>query len=163
MRRARPADAGPIRDLHLASIRGLGPEAYDDDQVAAWAHDRDPSEYPIDDPDTDVLVAETAGTDRLVGFGWIDADPGEYLSAAVEAELTALYVHPEFVRRGVGTRLCRALEDRLRTRGTRAVGLWATLVAVDFYRARGYERVVDRAVTYGEATLPTVEMHKWFE
>jgi hypothetical protein len=43
------------------------------------------------------------------------------------------------------------------------VGLWATLVADDFYAALGYDRVVDRTIPYDGAELPVVEMHKWLE
>jgi putative acetyltransferase len=47
IREATPDDALAVRDVDIASIEGLGPSAYDPEVVAAWAHDRDPAEYPI--------------------------------------------------------------------------------------------------------------------
>lgn len=46
VRMAMPTIAAAIRDIHIASIKGLGTQAYNEDQVAAWAHPRDPETYP---------------------------------------------------------------------------------------------------------------------
>ncbi len=40
-------DSQQICDVHLSSIEGFGSQSYTGEQVAAWAHDRDPDEYLI--------------------------------------------------------------------------------------------------------------------
>ena len=52
MREAVTGDARGIRDVHIASIEGLAERTYTDDQVHAWAHDRDATEYPIESEQT---------------------------------------------------------------------------------------------------------------
>lgn len=52
VRQVMNSDAVAIRDVHLASIKGLAGQSYTDEQVYAWAHDRDPDDYPIDSPET---------------------------------------------------------------------------------------------------------------
>ena len=119
IREATPDDALAVRDVHIASIEGLGPSAYDPEVVAAWARDRDPVEYPITADDSCSLVAE------------------------VGAEVTAAYVRPEVAREGVGSALLAELGRAARERGIKTLGLWASLPALPFYLARGYERVTE--------------------
>ncbi|MFP4530632.1 MAG: GNAT family N-acetyltransferase [Halodesulfurarchaeum sp.] len=144
IRRARPADAAAIRDLHLASIGGLGGEGYSPEQVDAWAHDRDPADYPIDEPERTVFVAERGGS--IVGFGWLSTEPAEKFEASFDGKITAIYVHPAFARQGIGTTICEALETRARELGLDSLGVWASLNAVPFYEANGFSTV--REVDY---------------
>jgi putative acetyltransferase len=159
LREAVPDDAPRVRDLHLASIEALGPQAYSDEQVAAWAHERDPAEYPIETAETYALVAERV--DRLVGFGWLKPETDDYLEAAVDGEITALYVHPSVARQGVGTRLYTELEAEARRQGVDSLGLWASRNAVPFYEAQGYRRVTDHTIEFDDSVEGTVvEMRK---
>jgi putative acetyltransferase len=153
IRTATPVDALAVRDVHLASIEGPGPSAYDPEVVAAWAHERDPADYPIDSEDASFVVAEVAsgngkgheenGNDGVVGFGWLAFDPGTHLVAGADAEVVAIYVHPAAARERVGSAVLDELERGARERGIETIGLWASLPAVPFYLARGYERVVE--------------------
>jgi len=140
IREATPDDALAVRDVDIASIEGLGPSAYDPEVVAAWARDRDPVEYPITADGSCPLVAEER---KLVGFGWLAFEPGEHLIAEVGAEVTAAYVRPEVAREGVGSALLAELGRAARERGIKTLGSWASLPALPFYLARGYERVTE--------------------
>lgn len=156
LREAVPADAERIRDVHLRSIEELGGQAYSEIQVAAWGHDRDPTEYPIDADETHVLVAEAA---EIVGFGWLRDGARDHLRATVEGELVAVYVHPAVTRQGIGSRLCEALEAEADSRGIRSIGLWASLNAVPFHEAQGYDRVTAHTHEYRDGVeLTLIEM-----
>ncbi|ERH08280.1 MAG: acetyltransferase [halophilic archaeon J07HX64] len=159
VREAVPDDAPRIRAVHLDAIEALGGEAYSDEQVAAWAHDRDPAEYPIETTETHAVVAEREK--RLVGFGWMRPDAEEYLKAPVDGEITAVYVDPSVARQGVGTRLCTELEAAARRHGVESLGLWASRNAVPFYEAQGYRRVTEHTIGFGDGVEGTVvEMQK---
>lgn len=159
VREAVPADAHAIRDVHLASIEGLAGDHYDDEQVGAWAHDRDPDEYPIESPETEFLVADCGGT--IVGFGWMKPDADDYIEAAVDGEITAVYVHPSVSGEGVGSAVYAALESRARSAGASSLGLWASLNAVSFYESHGYSRVTDHDLEFDDGVYGTVtEMRK---
>ena len=158
IREATAEDVKRIRDVHLRSIEELSGQAYDETQVEAWAHDRDPEEYPIDADETHVLVAEADG---VVGFGWLREGARQHLRAAVEGELVAVYVHPSIARRGIGSRLCDALEAEADSRGLGSLGLWASLSAVPFYEDRSYDRVTAHAHEYRDGVeLTVIEMRK---
>jgi putative acetyltransferase len=159
VREAVPPDAIQMRTVHLASIEELGPQGYDDEQVAAWAHDRDPADYPIESEETAVVVAEQDG--EIVGFGWMKPDADDYLQSTVDGEITALYVHPSVAHQGVGTRLYTELEGTARQDGVESLGLWASLPSVSFYESQGYQRVAEHTLEFDEGVEGTVvEMRK---
>lgn len=139
IRDATPDDSPAIRQVHEASIRGLGPEAYDDRQVEAWAAGCATADYAagIDDPDTEFVVATL--DDAVVGFGSLSHDVAEY-PIDVDAEVTAVYISPSAARQGAGTTILAELEGRARARGADRLVLTASRNAVPFYRRRGYTR-----------------------
>lgn len=159
VREAEPTDADQIRAVHLASIEGVAGEEYDDVQVSAWAHDRDPEEYPIESADTYFVVAEQ--DDRLIGFGWMIPVADEYFEATVEGEITAVYVHPSVARQGVGTRIYTELEAAARRKGVESLGLWASLNSVPFYDEHGYQHVTEQHIDFnGDRDGTVVEKRK---
>lgn len=154
IRDATATDGIAIRDVHLASIEGLAGDHYSDEQVAAWAHERDPADYPVESPETEAVVAERG--DRLVGFGWMKPNADGYLQAAVDGEITAVYVHPSVARDGVGTLMYEELEARARRADVDSLGLWASLNAVAFYESHGYSRVTDHTIEFHDGVTGTV-------
>lgn len=159
VRKAEPGDARRIRDVHLASIEGLAGQSYTQKQVAAWAHERDPEEYPIESDETYFVVAE--GQEQVVGFGWMKPEASSYFQADVDGELTAIYIHPSVARNGVGSRLYAELEAEAVRENVDSMGLWASRNAVPFYEAKGYEQVTDHVHEYhDDVGLTVVEMEK---
>ncbi|MGH7894078.1 MAG: GNAT family N-acetyltransferase [Candidatus Binatia bacterium] len=134
VRRAAPRDGPAIHATHTAAVLVTCGSHYAAEEVALWARRVTAASYTEDLVRRDVFVAEEAG--RVVGFGVLDT-PDE--------EVRAIYVHPAAARRRVGTHLLRALEDAARLRGLRGLHLDASLNAVSFYLAVGWER--ERATT----------------
>lgn len=158
MREAVDGDAPSIRDVHLASIEGLAAQAYTEPQIAAWAHDRDPEQYPIDAAETHFLVAEREA--QVVGFGWMKPDSDDYFQTTIDGEITAIYVHPTVARHGVGSRIYDELEAQAVRNGVDSLGLWASRNAVPFYEAHGFTRVTEHIHEYRGEPLTLVEMEK---
>lgn len=148
VRPAEPEEAEAILSLHQASIRAFGPDAYDADQVQAWAR-KDGPEYPISDPEHRFVVAERDG--ELAGFGDLHWP---------ESEITAVYVHPDHARAGIGTAILDQLEGAAVERGLDELGLLASKNAVGFYEQAGYERVATRVHETGGEELPCVWMER---
>jgi putative acetyltransferase len=149
VREAVPGDARRVRDVHLAAIETLGSQGYTDEQVAAWAHDRSPEDYPISDEK------------GVVGFGWMKPQAGEYFQQDIDGEITATYVHPSVSRQGVGSRIYAELEAEAIRQECDSLGLWASRNAVPFYESQGYERVTKHVHEYRESVdLTVVEMVK---
>ncbi|MCU4743917.1 GNAT family N-acetyltransferase [Halobacteria archaeon AArc-m2/3/4] len=133
LRPATPADGEALVEVHVASIRELGPAGYDPEQVEAWAANKRPDRYPLGDESTHAVVAEAGPeSDEIAGFGWVDLEAGE---------VTAVYVHPDHARRGVGGTILEHLETAAREAGLESLGLTASVNAAPFYERFGYEPV----------------------
>lgn len=148
VRPAEPEEADEILELHQASIRTFGPDAYDASQVQGWAA-KDETDYPIRDDDHRFVVAERDGD--LAGFGDLHWP---------ETEITAVYVHPDQAGEGVGSTILEHLEAAARERGLDEIGLLASKNAVGFYEGAGYERVETRVHETGGEALECVWMEK---
>jgi GNAT superfamily N-acetyltransferase len=101
---------------------------------------------------------------RKTLFG-ADRGPGrepELLDPATDAaKVRAIFVHPRFVRRGLGTLILARVEAEARAAGFRRYEMGSTLTGVPLYRLKGYVEVERIAVPLknGEA-LPVVKMVK---
>lgn len=129
--------------------------------------------------DRTYFVAENSNEDgtaetRLAGCGgWskrktlfgADQGPGrepELLDPATDAaKVRAIFVHPEFARRGVGSLILATVEDAARAAGFMQFEMGSTLTGVPLYRLKGYVETERIAVPLknGEA-LPVVRMVK---
>lgn len=151
IRAATEADAEPILHLRGESIHAFGSERYRDEQVEHWAKQpfgSAPYRESIRNDSESVVVAEENG--EIVGFGRVKLDIGV---------VSAVYVHPDYARDGVGSALLSRLESQARDAGIGSLTLHASLNAVPFYEERGYERVetVEHRVA-GGVELACVEM-----
>lgn len=101
---------------------------------------------------------------RKTLFG-ADQGPGrepELLDPAKDAaKVRAIFVHPRFARRGLGTLILARVEAEARCAGFRQYEMGSTLTGVPLYRMKGYVEVERIAVPLknGEA-LPVVRMVK---
>jgi N-acetylglutamate synthase-like GNAT family acetyltransferase len=98
----------------------------------------------------------------LVGCGgWTTAKPGSGEMTEAEAHIRHFAIHPEWVRRGVGTSLlARCIRDA-RPLGIRKLHCFSTLNAEPFYRASGFETIGPIDVPMGPTvTFPAVLMKR---
>jgi GNAT superfamily N-acetyltransferase len=76
------------------------------------------------------------GGDHTIGRDDSRSDP-----AVDAARIRAMYTHPAWTRRGIGTLLLELGESAARDAGFRTIELGATLAGEPFYLARGYKEV----------------------
>lgn len=128
VRPGSPDDFGRMADLMAAAIRRLGPERYSQDQVEVWAaaaHDEKRFSRLIHGAFT--LVVEERG--MLMGFGAIQDD----------GHLTALYVHPDHGRRGIGSTILAFLLVHARTRPIERVHVEASEFSHPLFTKAGFQ------------------------
>ena len=149
IRRATPHDVPALRELIPLSARELSRGYYaEDDTESAILHVFGPDSLLIADG-TYFVAEEDDG--RLAGcggwsrrrtlYGGDQTKSGEepLLDPATEpAKIRAFFVHPDFARRGIGSRLLEACIEAARAAGFRRLELAATLPGVPLYAARGF-------------------------
>jgi ribosomal protein S18 acetylase RimI-like enzyme len=105
LRPAAAEDRNALWQVHTQAIRVSAAGHYDAAQIEAWAGRLTPEGYQRC-PDC-FFVAE-AEESKVIGFGELNLKSGE---------IEALFVDPEFGRRGIGSHLLQALEDLARRQG----------------------------------------------
>lgn len=105
----------------------------------------------IEDGSYFLIEAEVEGEIRLVGCGgWgrrrtlyggdhtAGRDDSVTDPATEAARIRAMYTHPDWTRRGIGTLILALGENAAREAGYRSIELGATVAGEPLYRARGY-------------------------
>jgi len=176
LRKATTEDIPVLRDLIDASVRGLQSGDYSASQIEnALA-----TVYGVDSQliaDGTYFVVESEEPEKtIVGCGgwscrktlyggdrWTGREDSLLDPKNDAAKIRAFFVHPDWVRRGIGTMLLDACEQAALAQGFRRLEMGATLSGVPLYAARGYAALEDLTVPLanGEA-LPIVRMEKRF-
>jgi GNAT superfamily N-acetyltransferase len=171
-------DVPAIRALIEESVRKLQAEYYSPEQIegsllGAQGVDTqliaDQTYYAVETRRGDGVVMVGCGgwSKRRTLFG-SDQRAGREDSlldpARDAAKIRAFFVHPEWVRKGIATRILEICEEAARAAGFRRLEMGATLSGVPLYRARGYaelERI--EATLANGSVLPIVRMGKTLE
>jgi len=153
IRRATWGDADAIWDIRTRAIRELCCTSYTEREIAAWASSPMPSSFQEVIRNTEFFVAEHES--KIVGHAFMDPST---------REIAAVFVSPDYVRVGIGSRLLASLEQRAQAIGLTSVWLSATLNATSFYSAWGYIEVEPSQYEHPDGfTLACVRMEKAFE
>ncbi len=155
LRLAREADVPALHGLIEASVRGLQTNDYTPAQMeGALGTVLGLDTQLVADGTYFVAEARAACARVLVGCGgWSkrktvfgsDHAPvreNEFLDPAVDAaKIRAFFIHPDWARRGIGTKILEACESAAQEAGFRRFEMGATLTGVPLYLARGYHEV----------------------
>ncbi len=171
LRQAVPADIPALRVLIDASVRGLQAGDYTPAQIEGALG----SVYGVDSQliaDGTYFVVEAEKI--IVGCGgWSKHKTlfgGDHWMARQDslldprhdaAKIRAFFVHPEWVRRGIGSMILEACEKAATAARFTRLEMGATLTGVPLYRARGYVALesLDVPVQNGES-IKVVRMEK---
>jgi GNAT superfamily N-acetyltransferase len=172
LRTATAADLEAIRELIAASVRGLQHEYSESQREQALASVFTPDTQLIADGTYFVLAAHDFTLAACGGWSWrrtlyggdhhhASRDAARLDPSADAAKIRAFFVHPQWARCGLGTRLLDACERAAWDAGFRRAEMGATLSGVPFYERHGYRRVAEILVDLpGGEKLPVVRMEK---
>jgi GNAT superfamily N-acetyltransferase len=171
LRQAVPADIPTLRVLIDASVRGLQAADYTPAQIEGALQ----SVYGVDsqliaDGTYFVVEAETVivgcggWSQRKTLFGgdrWTGREDSLLNPQQDAAKIRAFFVHPDWVRRGIGSMILETCEQAARAAGFTRFEMGATLTGVPLYRARGYVALETLAAPLAnEESLAVVRMEK---
>jgi len=132
LRAGTEADAPALAALFAAAVRAAGPAHYTPEQVDAWA-------AAADDPRA--FHARLLRHETLVAED--DTGPIGFAGLAPDGHVTALYVRPDRMRRGVGRALLGAVLARAAARGIGRLYAEASAFSLPLFERAGFtvERV----------------------
>jgi GNAT superfamily N-acetyltransferase len=172
LRTATAADLDAIRELIAASVHGLQHEYSEGQREQALASVFTPDTQLIADGSYFILEVADGTLAACGGWSWRKTlyggdhhhpsrDAARLDPATDAAKIRAFFVHPQWARRGLGTRLLAACERAAWDAGFRRCEMGATLSGVPLYERHGYRRVADILVDLpGGERLPVVRMEK---
>lgn len=156
LRRATEGDAAAIALAHTDSIHTLGPPFYPADVIEAWSEGLTPDLYARAMQGGEsffIATAQVDGREVVLGFATHRVDD--------EQDGASVYVRGRAARQGIGTALLRLAEGHARAHGAASIQLQASLAAVDFYKANGFEELrPGEAVLMSGKSMPCVLMRK---
>lgn len=152
VRLAVSEDASVLIDIHARSIRLICKDDYSDKQLRAWIGDRQPSEIARRINTNAYYLAVVNG--NPAGYGAYQPHTGELL---------ALFVDPDYARRGVASALMRHLLADARRQGHERMWLQSSLTAVSFYEKFGFVRVKENVHYFADVPLQCLRMEMWFK
>jgi len=141
------AHAAELAIMWRRSIEELCTEDHhgDPEIVAVWTANKTP-EY----------LGEALGDRSLLWF--VALHPGNVLSgvglSGQDGIVRAVYVHPEFTGRGVGSALMQVIENAAKTSGISLLQLESTATARPFYRHHGFTDNGPSVIRFGVRAYP---------
>jgi GNAT superfamily N-acetyltransferase len=173
IRKATLADVPAIQSLIATSARTLGAGDYTAGQIEAallgvWGVDteiiRDETYFVGEADDELVLCGGWSRRATLFGGDAYDQRESRLLDPRTEAaRIRAFFVHPDWARRGLGSRLLALCEGEARAAGFVVAELVATLPGQRLYARHGYVATGRRSDALpGGLTIESVPMRKAF-
>lgn len=174
LRQAVAEDTPVLRVLIDASVRGLQAQDYTPNQIEGALQ----GVYGVDSQliaDGTYFVVEAGAAARsIVGCGgwskrktlfgsdhWTGREDAVLDPRHDAAKIRAFFVHPNWVRRGIGSMILDACERAATAAGFHRFEMGATLTGVPLYRARGYVQLEHLAVPLNNGeSLVVVRMEK---
>ncbi len=102
------------------------------------------------------IVAESEN--KIIGYGFLQVDN---LSWVKNGTLFELFVHPDYARCGVGTKLLQNLEAYAREHDCKVIFVGASLTALPFYKSCNYQIIEYGSYERDRVEIPVVFMEKW--
>jgi ribosomal protein S18 acetylase RimI-like enzyme len=131
IRRAAASDADAIARTHLDSIETIGPHFYPAEIVREWSSGLTPDMYRRAMEQGEIFFIALDQHDTVLGFATHRVDDRQHG--------TAVYVRGSAARRGIGSALYRLAEADAVRAGAGSIVIDASLAAVEFYKAHGFE------------------------
>lgn len=149
VRRYRPDEAPELWRLFHNTIRNVNTRDYTEEQVRVWA------------PDT---VDPEKWRQRMAGINPFLCVEGDVIVGYTDVQETGLidhfFVHHEWQRCGVGTRLMEAIHEEAERLGLDQMHSHVSLTARPFYEAHGFHVEKEQEVEDGGLTFRNFLMRK---
>ena len=137
-------DCNTLSKLFYETVHSVNAKDYTQEQLCAWANNADSLKSRSNDLlAQNTLIAETNGV--IVGFGSIDKT----------GYLDLLFVHKDYLNKGIATALCDELE-----KGHPVIKTYASITAKPFFEKRGYFVIDEQEVERLSVKLKNYEMQK---
>jgi putative acetyltransferase len=129
IRKSTLEDSAEIARLHRGTIRSVNSKDYPPEDIEVWSGRAKASRVRDSHSIAVRYVAIEKG--KIIGFVDISKENPE--------KLWGLYIHKDFIGKGVGTKLLEKIEQVAKRMGAKTFEATATITAKAFYEAKGFK------------------------
>jgi len=147
IRRFRLGDAVSLARLHRGTIRSINKKDYTPKEITVWSGRSSVRRFQNLGKINQRYVALESR--KIVGF----ADYKDH-------ELMGLYIHKNFLGKGIGKKLLMKIEREVYANGKRTLKCISTITARHFYEKNGFKVVKKTIHQIKDQKLPVFEMRK---
>ena len=127
-----PADSPVLADIHRRAILAISPRFYSRAELASWAHGLDPARHARMAEEGATYCVAVNSDGEIQGFASSRPD-------GPDGRVLAIFVDPDAQGQGIGGALLQTVEQDLIALSPRRLIIGASLSAVAFYEAHGYQ------------------------
>lgn len=147
IRKFRLRDAVSLARLHRGTIRSINRKDYTPEEIMVWSGRSSAKRFRDLGKINKRYVALRDG--KIVGFG-------DYK----DNEVMGLYIHKNFIGKGIGTQLLKRMEREVYSNGRRTLKCTSTITARSFYEKNGFKVIKKTIHQIKNQKLPVFEMKK---
>ncbi len=155
IRHAVAGDARQIAIVHVDSWRATYTGLIDPEVLSALSYDSREARWLewIAEKKSNILVAQKDDDGKIIGF--CSSGPTTDRDPRFSSEIYALYLLPEYQRKGIGRELVRLTASQLITDGFNSAMTWvlADNPSRKFYESLGGKVIRSRAITIGSSDI----------
>lgn len=145
IREYQTLDGKELRELFYHTVHTVNAKDYTKEQLDVWAERQADLEQWNQSFQEHYSIVAVEG-DVIAGFG--DIDKNGYLDR--------LFVHADFLRKGIGTAICDRLEQKIKGK----ILTHASITARPFFEERGYKVIKEQKVERSGVLLMNFVMEK---
>lgn len=145
IREYQTLDGKELRELFYHTVHTVNAKDYTKEQLDVWAERQVDLEQWNQSFQEHYSIVAVEG-DVIAGFG--DIDKNGYLDR--------LFVHADFLRKGIGTAICDRLEQKIKGK----ILTHASITARPFFEERGYKVIKEQKVERSGVLLTNFVMEK---
>lgn len=145
IREYQPLDGKELRELFYHTVHTVNAKDYTKEQLDVWAQRQADLEQWNQSFQEHYSIVAVEG-DVIAGFG--DIDKTGYLDR--------LFVHADFLRKGIGTAICDRLEQKIKGK----ILTHASITARPFFEERGYKVIKEQKAERAGVFLTNFVMEK---
>lgn len=126
-REYKNTDLHAVMDLFYVTVHEVNKNDYSEEQLDAIAP-KDANEYHWEkslEKNHTIVVEED---DKLIAFGNIGKT----------GYLDRLYVHPDYLRKGIASKLVEELEEYAKKHGSHVINVTSSIISKAFFESKGY-------------------------
>ena len=147
IRKFRDSDSKELAILHRATIRNVNSQNYSKKQIDLWSGMVSAERFRKSGEKNIRFIAINNG--KIIGFA-------DYR----KEDLQGLYIHKDYIGKGVGTKLLKRLEKDAYKNGVRTMYCISTITAQNFYEKNGYETLKKTRYRIKKQRLIVYKMRK---